>query len=195
MISADLLAPGCAPLAGNKAAGELCTRPDGKTGFDDCGPGLFCTFWGQAQTDPPTRTCLPLCASDADCGAGTRCALVARVAYAHSMNPPSGGLCLATCDPYANDCAAGTQCTRFNLAADNRKALFTCHYPGKLGAGESCNPVALSQCAPGLDCIAGPNELGERCHALCDASHPCPEGKTCASDHYADQAGLGHCFN
>ncbi len=193
-VSSAVFGPGCATQHGTKKAGEVCTRPDGKTGFDDCGPGLFCTYWGEPKTDPPTRICIPLCASDADCEGGKRCALLGRFAYSYSMAPPVGGLCLATCDPFGNDCAAGTQCTRLNLSADTHKALYTCHYPGTAAAGADCVPTNFAECGAGLDCLAGPNTLQETCTPVCDDTHPCSGGATCVPDGYADVAGRGHCF-
>ncbi|MCB9739726.1 MAG: M28 family peptidase [Deltaproteobacteria bacterium] len=192
-ISGEVFGPACATQHGEKKAGEVCTRPDNKTGFDDCGPGLFCTFWGEAESNPPTRVCIPICASDADCEGGTRCALLTRTAYSYSMSPPVGGICMTTCDPFGSDCKTGTQCTRLNLATDTRKVLYTCHYPGEGKAGDKCDAIAFGQCSPGLDCLPGPNEIGAKCTPACDQAHPCDGGKTCVPDGYADKAGTGHC--
>jgi hypothetical protein len=76
-----------------------------------------------------------------------------------------------TCDPFvASTCEAGHRCSE---CADPR----VCEGAGTIG---KVQPGEV--CANSNDCVLGAicaSWVDRRCHALCDAAHPCPSGTHC----------------
>jgi hypothetical protein len=168
----------CVDATGNAAAGEVCTRPGGTAGLDDCGPGLFCALFGLPLSDPQQRQCLPVCHTTADCGEGAFCANLAE----------GTGVCVRRCDPFGADCAAGTQCTRYSETGNTYD--YSCAFAGAVPEGGDCS---REQCAPGLECDRVAHTLTAKCRAFCDEAHPCPAGKTCVRRTDYGRPAVGLC--
>lgn len=150
------------------ADGELCTRPNGKVGEDNCEAGSFCAFWGLAASNPPTRQCFPLCEAAADCAAGSQCQAIA-------PSYPRGGLCTTICDPFdAGTCPADTNCHGERSQVDGSPA-WLCGRVGTVAAGGECTPT-FDDCALGLGCAFDPTDGTGRCGVKCDDTNPCAVG-------------------
>lgn len=178
----------CAPIAEEPAGlGEPCTMEDSPvSGIDTCELGMMC--W---DVDPDTLegTCIALCGGspeEPECREGTECQL--------SADGPLA-LCLATCNPLADDCGEGQQCVPVN-------AEFRCVAQAEtpLGYGEPC--MFVNDCGSGLTCLDGAvSECAGAacCTSFCDVSDgdpnpACPDaanGQVCAS-WYADVPPEGY---
>lgn len=168
----------CVPIEQEpRAPGEECTvYGNGASGMDDCERGAMCWY-----VDPKTNlgTCVALCtgseANPACADPGTICIV---------SNDGVLPLCLAVCDPIAQDCPVGQACREVEGA-------WVCAFDASGdtgGYGESCY---YESCAPGLVCLdagANPN-CTERgcCTEICDLADPAgdaqctgaPEGQIC----------------
>jgi hypothetical protein len=171
----------CVDVTGQGALHDPCARPDGRVGHDDCAPGFLCALWGLPKGDPQPRQCLPVCTSSDQCGPDAFCAVVSGVA---------AGACVARCDPFADACAEGTQCSRFDAVEAHTNA-FGCLYGGMIAAGADC--TGFADCVPGATCSSVAHSVALRCHAFCDADHPCPDGQQCVRDTYDGRQTVGYC--
>lgn len=149
----------CHASAGTATVGQPCTVTDPELLLDDCQAALVCAYSGSVF-----GRCLEPCEDPSDCAAGLSCVL------SHHENIP--GLCIASCDPFLQNC------TEFPAEA--------C-YPLPLMGGEStggCLPVGTgdvdSECTIPNDCQAsmtctvaalhtsGCNGAESCCTPLCD---------------------------
>jgi hypothetical protein len=170
----------CIKDDGQVANGGTCKRASEgplDVGHDDCQKGSFCTRL--MSPDPAVRHCQPLCALDADCGAGKACF--------DAGAAPVVGICLGTCTMFAaggdaGACPAGTTCRMAtSLGAAGRLVNVLCDAAGAKKDGDACQ--AFVECGAGLACISG------TCRAYCDAAHPCATG-SCAAFTGAKAEGI-----
>ncbi len=165
------LVTACVP-AGTAAAGETCTRVDGRLGNDNCGAGLACVNYGQATSTE--RTCQRLCRSNADCPDGQGCIGIA--------DAPRAGVCRPRCTILGNDCPAGT-CRYLNAwgatdaATAPAIATPTCQPSGAGAEGDPCN--GGFECGAGLNCSRPTATDSFACRRICDSTNACPAGFTC----------------
>ncbi len=151
--------------------GETCSRPSGIPGEDNCAVGLFCTPWGKPAATPTAFWCRDLCVADADCGNDEACLAFLGAAPGH-------GVCIPTCDPFAeNACPSGANCIA-ERATSEREAAFACSRVGNTAAGETCS-VRSDDCVVGAMCARASSDGVERCGVICDSTHACGDGKTC----------------
>jgi hypothetical protein len=151
----------CVPVDGDGQAGDTCISTGASSATDDCGADTHC--WDVMDVDgQAVGVCTPFCEGSPDspiCGPGTSC-LVA--------NEGSITLCIETCDPLLQECAAGLGCFWAN---NDFNCIFTA---GEIAANEPCGYV--NDCAPGLVCSAAevlPNCEGSSCcTAYCELSSP-----------------------
>lgn len=185
---AVLYQPACRNVPTEAAAdGEACTRPGNIPGEDTCGKGLFCTFWGLPAGSPQARWCRRLCVADTDCASGDRCQSFVGPA-------PGSGVCIPGCDPFADTCPENAHCIGERAATD-RSAAFGCARVGPTALGAECGS-RNDGCVAGAMCTPSSSDGVERCAALCDATHPCPEGQACEplpNPHVGASPGLGTC--
>ena len=118
----------CVFVMGDLEPGEPCTYDGRVEATDDCGPTSMCY-------DGFCRSFCPGIPEDPMCPDGFGCT-------ASSYGDPLA-LCLAHCDPLAQDCAAGS-CYWHN-------DQFLCNPTGGIAIGEPCGFV--SDCGPGNACI------------------------------------------
>jgi len=162
----------CSPVVEEPAGlGEPCTvEVSPVSGFDSCDLGLMC--WN-VDADTLEGTCIALCGGSPDapeCPGESECQL--------SADGPLA-LCLATCNPLADDCAEGEQCAPVN-------SDFRCvgEIETPLAYGEPC--MFTNECESGLTCIDGgvADCTGDSCcTSFCDLSDgdpnpSCPDAAT-----------------
>ena len=164
----------CVVIAPDPAGpGERCSVEKGlASGLDDCAMGSFC--WA-ADPDSMQGRCFPLCGAASPCPRPDECI---------EIEAWEAGVCVAFCDPLAQDCPGGRSC----VAADTH---FVCvrDESGDGGAmGDPCE--SLAGCDPGLFCLAAlawPGCRGTACCApACDLQDPdgCdagPDGVECVA--------------
>jgi len=151
--------------------GGTCSRPTGIPGEDNCAAGHYCSPWGKPTATPPEFWCRSLCVADSDCANGEDCQAFLGAAPGH-------GVCLPTCDPFAeNACATGANCIA-ERANTERTATFGCARLGTVAAGGTCS-MRSDNCVLGAMCAPTSSDGVERCGEICDDTHPCGEGKTC----------------
>lgn len=177
-------------IAASNSGVDLCI-PQCETSAD-CPGEMQCAGFGEYPQDhcgpiDPTPVGSP-CYPAAPCVAGARCI---------NAVGASGGYCYPTCPSSAATCAAGSLCVPTNveelcvracdpLGSPTCAAYEICFVDGKLmkaycipGVGQSENQDCSSlPCETGLICV------DNSCLPACDASHPCPTGKTCAELNY-----------
>jgi hypothetical protein len=171
--SAGTVASSCVPLAGEKKQGEPCeslgdinrdSLDDPAYGADDCGPGLACSL--------AFKYCRTYCAKDTDCPRDHGCSDVGAESY---------GFCERACTLFADGCPAGQACSLV---------------PGKVNPVTSCVPAGTgpqgSACATARDCAPGSTCAFGTCQPICDASHPCPDGRACVAL-AGLSGGVGYC--
>ena len=180
--------PRCVPLLGELEAGEACTTI-GES--DDCANHHIC--WG---TDAEGQgTCVDYCSTGLACESADDVCSVS-----------DGGdlfLCLAQCDPVAQDCAEGWGC----YPDANKRWACDRDRSGETGThGDPC--TCLNCCDPGLICMAGmlvidedcgPEGAENCCGEICDLDDPqppedvCPvEGEWCRPFYDADEVIQGY---
>lgn len=178
----------CIPVAEETVAEtEVCTRPNGMPGEDNCEVGFFCAFWGLPHSEPQQRQCMPMCTTNEHCDASEAC-----MTFSASM--PSNGACLATCDPFDDaSCSEGTSCNAERVDADGN-IRWICNRTGTQEAGEGCLP-SYDDCSAGLSCGYSLEDGISRCGAPCDETHACPDGQTCQvqANTGGDTVGVGVC--
>lgn len=133
----------CVPLAPAPVqVGQPCqTQGATSSGLDDCDLGLMC--WA-VDAETLTGVCVELCGCGPEAptcqGAGTTCTV------ANGGNLP---VCVATCDPLADDCAEDFGC----ISVDTQ---FVCGpmRAAPAGPGEPCS--SLNDCDDGLFCAEPP---------------------------------------
>ena len=157
----------CSPVTDDpNAVGEPCTVVGSAvSGIDDCVLGAMC--W---DVDPETNLgeCVALCTgSEADPVCDNPC-------EACTINGEGTLiLCLASCDPIRQDCAASWACYPIG-------AMFACAPDSSGQAGEAGDPCEyITVCDPGLFCanadaVPGCDGASGCCTPLCDASGPDP---------------------
>ena len=175
----------CEPIAENPAGlGEPCSAPSDDGGPDTCVQGAGCRDFDAALDSP---VCVAHCtgtAADPVCPAGTGCLVEQWGMLA---------VCLATCDPLAQDCAAGHVCVP---GLDG----FVCldQPPGVGGpALDTCN--GLEACDPGLLCFDATqvpgcaDNVSSCCTPYCDLQAPACDlpGTTCMPLFAEDEAPEG----
>lgn len=161
----------CVPLVAEPVGtNELCDRPDGISGVDTCDVGNFCAYWGLPYSVSTQRQCLRSCAATSDCAANQAC-------MTFSMTIPSNGVCVDTCDPFAEDaCGEDLHCIAERLDVDGR-VPWSCHRIRTSQRDETCR-VGFDDCAEGLMCGYDADGFA-RCGEPCDDAHTCPESRTC----------------
>lgn len=158
----------CSPLDDDPVGlDEACTVVDSLTsGVDNCGPSLMC--W---NVDEKTLagTCIGLCTGSAE---EPECADECASCQLSAQGPLA--LCLASCDPVAQQCPDGEACYPVNTD-------FACApiaTDGEGAVGDAC--VGINSCAAGNFCAsaaASPDCMDEACCvSFCDteAADPCP---------------------
>jgi hypothetical protein len=151
----------CVPVTGSGAAGDPCTYGGVVEATDDCDENTHC--WDVMDVDGmPVGVCTPFCTGTADdpvCGPGTSCLIA---------NDGSINLCIATCDPLLQDCAAGLACFWAN---NGFNCIFTTQ---DIPLGEPCG--FINDCTEGLACLTAevmPDCNGSACcGAFCSLSDP-----------------------
>lgn len=150
----------CVPVSGDGQPGDSCIYGGATLGTDDCGADSIC--WDVQDVDGQAiGVCTSFCEGSADaplCGAETSCLIA---------NEGSITLCVATCDPLLQDCAAeGLGCywanTEFNcvVATDGILPGDVCGYINDCEIGNLCaSGDALPSCA-GSACCTPFCELG-----------------------------------
>jgi hypothetical protein len=140
----------CELVLGELEPGEPCTHEGPATAIDDCGASSMCYdgFCRSFCTGTP---------EDPSCAAGHGCAYEDETPLA---------LCLARCDPLAQDCAAGS-CYSHN-------EQFLCNPSGAIESGQPCGFV--NDCAPGNACMDAelvPSCMGAACCSpFCNLEQP-----------------------
>lgn len=123
----------CVP-DGDRGPGAECYESTAYGSYDECRAGLVCR---QSQ-------CQPMCLSRADCGGGELCV-------------PEGasdlfGYCVATCDPFAQDCPASQGCYPWDGASSvclhEGYGAYPCQVPEDCERGDTCARIdGQPQCA------------------------------------------------
>lgn len=161
----------CVPLAEPpKQLDEACAPEGGYgSGLDDCDAGLMCWQIGPANIG----TCMTLCDSDdLACPDGTTCGRLVGV---------DAFLCLPVCDPLAQDCIEGAECTigerGFGCAPDKSgdegQIYDACKYANSCDPGLAC---AKPEAAPG--CKIG--DFDGCCVPFCEVGVTlCPDDLEC----------------
>lgn len=151
----------CVPIQGDGQPGDTCSWDGITEATDSCDASSHC--WDVMDVDGQLQgVCTPFCDGTADnpiCGPGTACLIA---------NEGSITLCVATCDPIAQDCGTGFGCF---WASGNFQCIFTA---GEILAGEPCGYI--NDCAPGHLCATAdvlPECNGSACcTAFCDLEEP-----------------------
>lgn len=172
----------CVPVVEDAApVGAPCTAQTPFSGRDDCELGALC--WD--LDDQLKGTCVALCDGSPEapvCAAGTSC-----------FQGEDGVLtvCLADCDPLADDCGADAACVPADAAwvcmlqAAPGAAFAACEGADQCADGLACaDPAGIDACPPGaVGC----------CLPLCDLGAPaCPDATpTCASWYAPDPPPAG----
>jgi hypothetical protein len=191
----------CAPLRGQKQAGEPCTR-DLQVVGDECDAGLFCLA-SNVETGEGAGTCIQLC--DLRKAPEHRCDFSGEPRdHCFAFNGAVTPYCLPTCHPLRQECEAGESCY---FAIDS----FFCATPraSELGDGSSGAPCNFENaCQTGLACIARhllsdcetlvQGSIDGCCAAYCDLQDPeCADGLSCNRLPVQDGefADVGFCGN
>jgi hypothetical protein len=130
----------CVPILGDGQSGEACTYDGTAEATDSCDASSHC--WDVLEVDgQAVGTCAPFCKGTPDdpiCAEGTSCLIA---------NQGSITLCIATCDPVAQDCPEGLACIWINNG-------FNCVFTSQEGPqqGDPCDMIA--SCGPGLACLS-----------------------------------------
>jgi hypothetical protein len=164
----------CVPILGDGQPAEACTYDGTAEATDTCGASSLC--WDVLEIDgEAVGTCAPFCKGTPDdpiCAEGTSCLIA---------NMGSITLCIATCDPIAQDCPEGQACFWANNG-------FNCIFTQDSLLGVPCDMIA--DCGQGLVCLDA--EVLPECAASaccgqwCSLSDPDPdpvcdwEGTECA---------------
>jgi hypothetical protein len=163
----------CLALTGTIAQDEVCMRTqegNGGVGHDDCDVGLFCSGLGLPLGPPPVRRCRQFCDVNINCtSAGQRCVSL-------DGTGPLEGVCVPTCDLFSTSCdavGAGMSCA-ITGNNDGTTALGMCRTNGAGAVGSAC--TLTTECGPNMNCLSN-----GQCAALCDSTHACPAGSTCAT--------------
>lgn len=174
------------PPADPVGKGEECVRPTNAAGIDTCGGALYCSFWAVPVADPVIRKCLSTCLGDADCDAGEACVQPGKSAY--------GGVCMPTCDPFAQACGAELGCTQRLLSYEDGTTVYACDRVGSGQDGAPCDPDFFD-CAADLACAVNKEAGTYACRPYCDAAHPCVGANVCSpSINPGPKPGIGACW-
>ena len=151
----------CVTINGDGQPGDVCTWDGITVGTDSCGAGSNC--WDVMDVDGQLQgTCTAFCSGSVDnpsCAPESACLIA---------NEGSINLCIATCDPIAQDCGSGLGCF---WGGDDFQCIFTA---GEIMGGEACG--FLNDCAPGHLCAGAdvlPACAGTACCTpYCDLATP-----------------------
>ncbi len=173
------------------AAGKRCLKTC-RPGTGDCRPGYSCAT---PVTQAPS-VCVPSCAADADCAAGTAGGAVCRAC---------DGVCLAKQNPQGElgaacagsaSCGTGQSCLFFGSATTGVCASLCGHACVTCLAGFSCRTAGVAGELYCLrDCTPGSCPSGLRCAQLSQDSScvsPCEKEEDCA---VGDVCQAGECVN
>ncbi|MEM6990551.1 MAG: ribulose phosphate epimerase [Myxococcota bacterium] len=179
----------CVPVAPRPAAvSEPCTVEEStSSGLDDCVRGSMC--W---DPDPETNVghCLPMARGDFNnllCEDRFRTPTIA--------NDGVLALCLPSCDPLLQDCAAGNHCVATGVEPGSEFACVPMVSVPKVGPGDPCE--FLNSCSTGDVCLLAEFVPGcdvgfGCCVTVCDAAAPsCPAGQACTPWHTDGHAPPG----
>ena len=128
----------CVLVLGDGEAGDSCISSGAVAPEDDCDEGHVC--WGLEQGDNGLEgSCTAFCAGSPDdpiCAPGTGCL---------RANEDALTLCVPSCDPNEQDCAAGQMCSWFDSGG------YLCVPTAEQSAlGEAC--AFANDCSPGQQC-------------------------------------------
>lgn len=130
----------CVPITGDKQPGETCSYGGVVEATDDCDASSHC--WDVMNVDGELMgVCTPFCKGSPDdpqCPEMTSCLIA---------NEGTITLCVATCDPVAQDCPEGMLCVEGNPLP---LCIFT--GGGDEGIGMPCDQIA--QCPSGTVCMS-----------------------------------------
>ena len=172
----------CAP-DGSVPEGDSCVRASG-AGDDDCAAGGYCAYWGLPQSTPQERTCHAFCTEDGECDAGEICLGVGAIEVS--------GNCAATCEPFGDDCVAGTHCSPIASVHDGERSIeLICNFIGTGGEGSPC--TFSTDCVADMACIFLAADGASQCRPMCDAMHPCTFDSECRVTDDTPMPGLGFC--
>lgn len=151
----------CVLVSGDGQPGDTCTWDGITVATDSCGADSHC--WDVMDVDGQLQgTCAAFCSGSVDnpsCGPESACLIA---------NEGAINLCIATCDPVAQDCGAGLGCF---WGGDEFQCIFTA---GDIMGGEPCG--FLNDCAPGHLCAGAdvlPACAGTACCTpFCDLTTP-----------------------
>jgi hypothetical protein len=147
----------CVPVTGDREPGESCIYDGVAAGTDDCDATGMC--WNTSEVDGQlVGECVPFCLGSPEqpeCPEGTYCPIGSDGVV---------NVCIATCDPVAQDCDAGLGCYWANTE-------FLCVTTiDDVPLGEPCG--FINDCVAGLVCISQENlpacDGPSCCAAFCD---------------------------
>jgi hypothetical protein len=143
----------CVPETGEGVAGDPCDVEGGfATGIDNCAKGFICL-----NTDGEGKGgfCVEFCHGDEECSGGP--------GLCNIINDGALPICLATCDPLAQDCVGGQACY-----GDPSGPPFVCFAPDPQSGGMDGNPCAFTN-----DCLAGLHCTDAVVQDGCEAEYCC----------------------
>ncbi len=196
----DAGVPGTCSSNAECSAGFQCDRQQRRcvcTGDQAC-PGGFCNaFTGTCVATVPgctadsacasseycdrgLRSCRPLtglcgaCKTDAQCGAGSRCA-------AHPSYPAAGTFCVPQCqaagDGGAAGCANGLTCLGRDQSATPEKLCYPAQ--GACGVTNACAPDSRKPCSADTDCGDAAQACDQTLKYCIVKLRSCPAGDAC----------------
>jgi hypothetical protein len=161
----------CAPVRGNAALGEACTREADVVGDDTCAAGFFCSGIGKPKDATAERLCRKYCTAASDCGQGEWC--ISAEPVKSGFGP--FGFCVTRCDPFAPACATGSGCSLGYVDMDGFHDLVCYAQKGTKKLGEACE--SADECEPNAVCVGATG--ASQCVAFCDDNHPCGDAGAC----------------
>jgi hypothetical protein len=152
----------CLPINGMVATGQPCMRDaTNMLGHDNCDKGNLCSPFGAWTATLDMRRCRAYCRAQGDCPQGYSCMV---------LGQPEG-ICVPSCTPFGSECPNGFTCSDIYGSIDEVNTVITCRAIGAIPVGSACTDTS--------DCVADSWCNSGLCLALCDATHPCPAGKSC----------------
>ncbi|HUJ26374.1 MAG TPA: hypothetical protein VLW85_10165 [Myxococcales bacterium] len=150
--------PGCTSGANCPSSAPVCLGGNCVqcASSSDCHNGEGC--------DTSAHTCTLTGGLGEICGAGDSCSTGL---ICVDMGGPFGPVCLATCNPYAPSCGAGTVCRWYGFDSNDAFAGVCAPPDGHATVGQACDPNAGDSCEWNLICAPTSDSTGV-CRSMCD---------------------------